>query len=481
MPVCNLTPLTTYIPDTTNPWDETKVRHLFNTIGYGSSKTQLQGALAADPINYINTILDDAFAKPTQAPPEWANWLLADFDPEDPYGQSYDLSVQWVYDWINYSMANPFREKLLLFWSNHFVTKFESYGAAPWLYEYHEILQRNALGNFRTMTREVGLCSAMLVFLNGVENNKFEPNENYGRELMELFTLGLDNGYTEMDIREIARAFTGYNDAPYTWQKIGFLDWTHDDEPKTIFGQTDNFDYNGVIDLLFTEKKELIAHFICKKIYKHFVSYDVNEDIVKELAQTFLTADFELLPVFKQLLTSEHFFDENAQNNKIKSHFDYFSTFLNLLNVQLDADSGPGFLWYCGSLGQSLFDPVDVAGWPGNKAWIDSGSLLVRWLYTDWMVGSICDSKPELVIGFMKDVTGNSNDVDFVVHTLVDYFLVRGLNTAADYDRLLVAFKSEIPENYFSEGLWNLDWDYVQWQFYNMMKEFKMIPDITLA
>jgi len=81
----------------------------------------------------------------------------------------------------------------------------------------------------------------------------------------------------------------------------------------------------------------------------------------------------------------------------------------------------------------------------------------------------------------MKDVTGNSNDVDFVVHTLVDYFLVRGLNTAADYDRLLVAFKSEIPENYFSEGLWNLDWDYVQWQFYNMMKEFKMIPDITLA
>lgn len=486
MPTCLTAPLTPFIPDVAQPWDEMRIKHFYSAIGFGANKVQIDNALAQDPVSFIENRLDAAAAKPSQAAPEWANWTFPQFDRDDPYGDSWLKSAEWIYEWVNYAVNDPIREKILFFWSNHFVTKFEAYGIAPWLYEYHEVLQRNALGNFKTLTREIGLCSAMLVFLNGVQNYKTEPNENYARELLELFTLGLDNNYTEQDIREIARAFTGYNNYSYIWEKIGFIPGLHDEDPKTIFGKTDNFDYNGVIDLLFQERPNEIAHHICTQIYKQFVSYELNDEIIRQLADTFKNADWELLPVFKQLFTSAHFFDDKAINNKIRSHFEYFGMFLNLFNYKLkqedpDNNTGHAFLWYCGSLGQTLFDPVDVAGWPGDKAWIDSGSLLVRWLYTGWFFGYIVNTYKDDIVGFMKEVTNNSNDVEYVSRTLADYFLVKPLNTASDYNKLLIAFKGDIPQNYFDQGLWNLDWDYVQWQFYNMLETLKTLPDINLA
>lgn len=481
MASCNVATLTPYVPDANNPWDSQKIKHLYNAIGFGANKKQIDHALTLQPQQFISDWLDSSKAKPLMEKPAWADWILPEFDQEDPYGQSYEFATEFVGNWINDMLDDPLREKMVLFWSNHFVTKFESYGICTWLYDYHRILQTHALGNFKEFAREVGLCNAMLVFLNGVENTKFEPNENYARELMELFTMGLDNGYTEEDIRQIAKAFTGYNKYIFQWEKIEYFAQFHDSGPKTIFGQTDNYDYDGVIDLMFTQRADQIAHYVCREIYKFFVSHDVNEDIVSGLAQTFKDADFELLPVMKQLLCSEHFFNEKALNNKIKSPFEFFGTFLNLFDVRLDEEIRNGILWYCSSLGQSLFDPVDVAGWPGDKAWIDSGSLLVRWLYTGWLFGYICDRKAGVVIDFMKDATGNSNDVTFVCKTLVDYFLIEGFYTVSDYDKMLIKFKGDIPQNYFDQGLWNLDWDNVQWQFYLMMEEFKMSPDINLA
>lgn len=121
------------------------------------------------------------------------------------------------------------------------------------------------MGNFRTMIREIGLDKGMLIYLSGVYNHKWDPNENYARELYELFTLGLDNGYTQQDIRETARAFTGYNDFDYDNMTIQYNPETHDNDEKTIFGETANFDYNGVIDLLFEKKGMLIAQHTCKR------------------------------------------------------------------------------------------------------------------------------------------------------------------------------------------------------------------------
>ncbi len=482
MASCNAATLSPYIPSAGDPWNEVKIRHFYNAIGFGANKTQIDLALQAQPGQMISDWLDNSYSKPLMDKPYWADWILPEFDQEDPYGQSYEFSYAFVGDWINSMLDDPLREKMVLFWSNHFVAKFESYGICTWLYDYQRILQKHALGNFKEFTREVGLCNAMLVFLNGVENTKFEPNENYARELMELFTMGLDNGDSETESRESARAVTGYNKYIFQWEKIEYFPQFHDSDPKTIFGETGNYDYDGVIDLLFDKRGDQIAHVICKQLYKFLVSYDVNEDIVNEMAQTFQNSNFELLPVLKQLLCSEHFFNEKALNNKIKSPFEYFGTFFNLFNARLDNEEiRNGFVWYCSSLGQTLFDPVDVSGWPGDKAWIDSGSLLVRWLYSGWLFGYLCDKKAFAVISFMKDVTGNSNDVEFVTKTLVDYFLVEGLYTQSDYDKMLIKFKGDIPENYFEQGLWNLDWDNVQWQFYLMMEEFKMSPDINLA
>ena len=140
------------------------------------------------------------------------------------------------------------------------------------MYEYHHLLQKHALGNFKEFVKEMGLTPAMLVFLDGFQNTRFQPNENFARELYELFTLGVDNGYTQSDIVETAKAVSGWNglDINNLCGTVDFIPSFWDPAKKTIFGKTGNWTYNDVIDLLFTERPVQISEYICRKLYKHF-------------------------------------------------------------------------------------------------------------------------------------------------------------------------------------------------------------------
>lgn len=478
---CNTSTLQEYVPGQDKPWNESRVKHFYNRIGYGANKTDITNALSQNPVEMINNMFDAAYAKPLLAEPIWAHWNPDQFIEEEGTAH-YQLYNNFVTDFVNEGIKDPIRQKAILFWSNVLVVQFESHYYSPYLYQYHRTLEKNALGNFRTMVREIGLDNGMLIYLSGVYNHKWDPNENYARELYELFTLGLDNGYTEQDIRETARAFTGYNNFDYDNMTIEYNPDSHDDEEKTIFGQTANFDYHGVIDLLFAQKGDLIAHHICKKICSHFINFEVKEEIVNELAQILLDNDFELLPVFKKIFTSEYFFDEKAFNTHIKSHVEYFSGYLKQFNLELDYDGGNTFNWFCSSLGQAIFEPVDVAGWKGNRTWIDSGSLLVRWLYTEWMTWSLLDIDKPKWVNYMKELTNDSNDVEYVSRTFADQFLVNGLVSQIDYDNMLKAFKADLPDNYYTEGLWNLDWDpdFITYQMYLQLEVLKRLPDFTL-
>ncbi len=479
---CNTSTLKEYVPSAQMPWNDSRVKHLYSRLGYGASKSDINIALSQNPSDLVYAALNNAHNKPLQDKPIWADWNPDQFI-EDEGTAHYQIYNNFVTDWINLSVDDPVREKILFFWSNVLVVQWGSHYYTPYLYKYHNLLQRNALGNFKTMVKEIGLDSGMLIYLSGVYNNKYDPNENYARELLELFTLGLDNGYTEEDIREIARAFTGYNDFDYDNMVIQYNPETHDNDEKTIFGVKGNFDYSDVIDLLFEKKGMLIAKHTCKKIYAHFVNFEVNNDVVDELAQILFDNNFELLPVFKKLFASEHFFDEHEFNTHIKSHVEYFTSFLKQFNYKLDYDSGSSFNWFCSSLGQEYFEPVDVAGWKENKTWIDSGSLLVRWLYTGWFTGSIIYDNKEMIVAYVKELTNDSNDPEYVVRTIVDQYLVTGLASESDYANLLIAFKADLPENYYTEGLWNLDWDqdFVTWQVARLFDAFKQLPDITLC
>ena len=216
------------------------------------------------------------------------------------------------------------RDRLTLFWSNHFVTEYYMYNHPAYTFRYYNNLQSNVLGNFKNFVSVMGLDDAMLMYLNGYENRNNAPNENYARELYELFTLGEGNGYTQDDITETARALTGYNNRQ-DGGPIYFNPNRFDNGEKTIFGRKGNWNYDDVINILFEEKSDLISKFIVRKLYKHFISPDVNEAIVDELALYFVNNNFELEPLYKKLFKSEHFFNSYSSNVLIKSPVDLLS------------------------------------------------------------------------------------------------------------------------------------------------------------
>lgn len=372
-------------------------------------------------------------------------------------------------------ISNNLRDRLSFFWSNHLVTQLEIYECNSFLYYYTDCLQRNAIGNFKTFLSEIGLTSAMLYYLDGVYNNGNNPNENYARELYELFSLGEGNGYTEQDIIETARALSGYVErGELGCEPVSFDPAYHDSGSKTILGQTGNWGYDDVIDILFQQRSTEIAGYICTKLYEFFVHPDANDDagnaqaIISGMAATFVANNFEIAPVLSQLFKSQHFFDDEAIGVIIKSPMDLY---INLIRETAFSynDDALRFLNSSSSLlGQSLFDPVDVAGWQRDRTWINTNFIIGRWLTTEIFLESFYQNNPEEFRTLAMDAVGaadsNTSNPEKVVTAIVNKFLPKGLLTQQDFDNAMSVFKIEdVPENYYGSdytpgglGLWML-------------------------
>lgn len=277
-----------------------------------------------------------------------------------------DLNIAWV-NQMNITDAQ-LREKMTLFWHNHFACRTQN----PWYaQQLNNIHREHALGNFRTMLLQVSQAPAMLQFLNNQQNKKGHPNENFARELMELFTIGRGN-YTEQDIKESARAFTGWgfnNNGEFVERK--FL---HDAAPKTFMGKTGNFTGVDIIDTLL-QKKET-ARFICTKLYKYLVNDTPDATHVSAMADLFYNGNYEITPVLKLIFTADWFYADKNTGNLIKSPVDFIVGLSRQFYV--DYKNPDVLLQFQRTLGQVLFYPPNVAGWPGGKSWIDSSSLMYR-------------------------------------------------------------------------------------------------------
>ncbi len=475
---CTTGTLAPYIPNSTNPWNRKKAMHLLRRLGFGASHSQIEAALEANPLDLVDQMIDNATNEPLPNAPSWKDWTVEDYQVDIDVVQ--DHLLEWTTVSLEAMATNSFRERLMLFWHNHFVTELETYVCPPQLYSYHKILQQYALGNFKIFTEEMGKTPAMLVYLNGVQNDKDNPNENYARELYELFTLGQDKGYTQDDITETARALTGWV-IPVGCSESIFFAPRHDNGTKTIFGQTGNWGYEDVHDILFEQRANEVAQHICTKIYKHFVGIEVDVEIVNGLAETFKNNDFELAPVFRQLFKSEHFFDEANIGTQIKSPLVLLVSFLNDTNFTYGTDIVQFLGYGAGGLGQQLFEPVDVAGWQGDKSWITSATLTGRWQYIQAYVGYIYENySPELVT-FAKTLSNNSNDPAFITRSIVDHFVVNGLQSENAYEVATEVFKFEVPQNYFDEGLWNLDWEYVDVMVALLLIHVSQLPEFQLG
>ncbi|NCU05075.1 MAG: DUF1800 domain-containing protein [Chitinophagaceae bacterium] len=277
-----------------------------------------------------------------------------------------NLNLEWLDEMVN--SEQQLREKIALFWHGHFACRNLN---ALYQQELLHVIRKNALGNFGTLLKEVSQSAAMLAFLNNQQNRKQKPNENFAREVMELFTMGRGN-YTEKDIKEAARAFTG-------WQfklngEFIFRPAVHDDGVKTVLGRTGKFDGNDILNMLLEQKQT--ATYITTKLYRFLVNEQVNEENIKWLAERFYKSGYEIKTLLKDIFTGDWFYDEKNIGAHVKSPVELLVGIRRAMPMEIANEDAQLYLQKI--LGQVLFYPPNVAGWPGGFNWIDSSSLMFR-------------------------------------------------------------------------------------------------------
>jgi len=276
-----------------------------------------------------------------------------------------DLNVAWIHRLI--APKELLREKMTLFWANHFVCEDNN---IVYIQNFNNTLRKHALGNFGTFVKAVSKEAAMIKYLNTKQNRKQRPNENFARELMELFTLGVGN-YSEKDVKECARAFTGYShDFP---GRFVFRKRQHDDGEKSFLGQTGHFSGDDVIDIILKQKQ--CAKFVCEKVYAYFVNDVIDENHIDELAEVFYK-DYNIENLMRHIFMSDWFYNKSNIGTKIKSPIEFLVGITIL--VPIEFNSPKQLLYLQKLLGQMLLRPPNVAGWKGGKNWIDSNTIVLR-------------------------------------------------------------------------------------------------------
>ncbi|MEO8853845.1 MAG: DUF1800 domain-containing protein [Ginsengibacter sp.] len=287
-----------------------------------------------------------------------------------------NLNLTWLSEMVN--SESQLREKMSLFWHGHFACRVVNIFYQQQLLD---VIRQNALGNFGDLLREVSKTPAMLSFLNNQQNNKKHPNENFAREVMELFTMGRGN-YTETDVKEGARAYTGWGFN----MRGDFIDrpFLHDNGKKTFLGKTGDFNGDDAIDIILEQKAT--ARFITQKIYKFFVNEIPDPGKIDSLAAGFYQSNYNIQRLMNDIFRSEWFYSPKNIGTRIKSPVELLVGVRRLIPMDMEK---PEFqLLFQKVLGQVLFYPPNVAGWPGGKSWIDSSALMFRMRMTQILTNS---------------------------------------------------------------------------------------------
>lgn len=383
------TGLEPYIPSAEQPWDEHRAAHLLRRTLIGPTPREIAEAVQSTPEAVVDRLLEMPFLPPNP-PGSWVQEKPFRYPNQD----KRKLEKAWLNQtrewWMELIVNQGFslQERMVLFWHDHFATQAIDVRRPQWMYLQNFLFRKHAVGNFKTLVEGVTRDPAMIVYLDSNTNRVGSPNENYARELMELFTMGEGGGYTEHDIGEASRALTGW---VVSDKKSVFKENRFDKGQKTFLGQTGNFNEQDIIDIIF--QQEITAEFICGKLYREFVYEHPDKNVVSELAQIMRDNNYEIKPVLKALLLSEHFFDPAIIGSKIKSPVELVAGTARSLGFKAGTGrsiSSEYLVYLAEVLGQKLLDPPNVAGWPGYRGWISTSTLPERHKMTDEMV----DAKP---------------------------------------------------------------------------------------
>ena len=379
---------------------EKTAAHLLRRTGFGASRPQIEALVGMTATAAVTDIISNAVNLPLPADPVWANEAPPNPNTMPDEFEQYiqdnnEWSVEYRYDWMQQFYESGLREKLTLFWHDHFVTNISAYVLSPFAVQYLTTLRTHALGDFKQFVYDIGIDPGMLVYLNGTDNESGAPNENYARELLELFTMGQNRNdgtinYTQDDIEEIARALTGWKTDFFGLTSVfnPFPGLFHDTTSKTFFGQTGNFGYQDVVDIIFDQRADATAEYICRKLYQEFVYPRADEVIVAELAQIFKDADFQIEPVVAAILCSSHFFDTEVIGARIKTPIELITGLL----LETGSELPEGMFELAGRIAffleQVPLNPPSVEGWQTHHPWISTTSFPIRWLTPDFLLTS---------------------------------------------------------------------------------------------
>lgn len=409
------------------PWGKPQIIHLLKRTMFGAKKSDVDHFLSMSLSETISELLGAPAVAPDPPINYYSNAQV--IDPDVPLGQTWVNAPENPL--INFARKNSFRawwigqmsnqtrslqEKMTLFWHNHFATQLEIYQSARFGYRHNALLRANALGNFKELTRLITIDPAMLFYLNGYLNQKFAPDENYGRELQELFTVGKgpDSQYTEDDVKAAARVLTGYQ-INVTTANYYFTPSRHDTTNKQFSAFYNNTVINGqsgaageqelnsLLDMIFNVQE--VAKFLCRKLYRFFVYYEIDaateSNVIEPLAEIFRNNNYDIAPVLEALFSSEHFFDPINMGCVIKSPVDFMVALVREWNIAMPDASQyvtQYKIWlnifnYTFAIGQAPGDPPNVAGWPAyyqipvfHELWVNTDSYPKRIQIADALV-----------------------------------------------------------------------------------------------
>lgn len=471
-------PLVYSLTPYTGVWTSAEAAHLLRRSMFGATFSEIQGAVTAGMDATVTQLLTiPGFTEPLSHSADetiaafgstWINsvYPTAPIDAQKVENARRESLAAWMMERMNKEGVSVF-EKMCLFWQNHFAAEatFDSRAS----YDYMRLIQTHALGNFKQLVKDMTINPSMLVFLNGAANNKYSPNENYARELLELYSIGKGEqvavgdytNYTELDISESSKILTG-------WTVSGFQSDTatsvtsvfdvtlHDTTAKTLsarFGNAtianaDAAEYENYVDIIF-QQAETAKH-ICRKLYRWFANYDITTDVettvIVEMANLLVANNYEVLPVVESLLKSAHFYDISMRGAIIKNPLECVFSMLNTSETEPGFDLSVnnrmylGLYWLSSTLGMNYLQPPNVGGWNAyyqapnfTKNWINSSYIKLRFDLASYLslYGGLDVDGNRLPIDLLNLVNNLSNPYDSlqIIEDLVVVFCPKGLST----------------------------------------------------
>jgi uncharacterized protein (DUF1800 family) len=348
-------------------WTYKNAAHLLRRSGFGAPRKDVEKAIRAGQAKAVEKVLK---FKPSGARYRGKN-------------ETYRMQRWWIRRMLH--SKKPLAEKLTLFWHGHFATSIVKVEDVDMMSDQNALFRLMGAGKFRDLLLAVSMDPAMLVWLDNRYNTKRRPNENYGREIMELFTLGVADeqgnpNYTQADVVDCARAFTGWGLGP--GDVFEFHPNSHDEDPKTVLGLTGNLDGGDVVNHLVTRPQ--CARWIARCLWTFFAYPDPETAVIDALAQAYLDADTEIEAVLRAMFLRDEFYSARAYEGQVATPVEFVLGSLRTLDAKTNAEDLPGEL---ADMGQDLFNPPNVAGWPGGLAWMTSVTRLSRYGFA-WDVAS---------------------------------------------------------------------------------------------